>query len=156
MHSFQVMHLFDASKGRGTRRGRVARGGGETTREGRGKTKERNTKRQTESHTGKEKQISHNHALLMCGNALERGFINVVDSRRSRKHKEHFALQDFFIKKSNAYSNCILYSKMYVRFPLQQHCPPLMSCSHKSQFSFFFFLHFCTLVLESLVMFYWW
>lgn len=53
----------------------------------------------------------------MCGNVQERGFINIVDLRRRREHKEHFALQAF-IKKSHAYSKHILYNTIYVRFSI--------------------------------------
>lgn len=116
MHSFQVMHLFDASKRETDQKRKRARGGGETKREGREKTKETQRDRQKATQ-GREKQISHSHVLLMCGNVQERGFINIVDSRRRREHKEHFALQAF-IKKSHAYSKHILYNTIYVRFSI--------------------------------------
>lgn len=127
MHSFQVMHLFDANGGRETKRGRgkdgegERGGGGERKRgEGKEKTKERNTKRQdrTPHRDGRGKSLITMY-YLMCGNAQGRVFINTVDTKHSliQKHKEHFALADIInsalssTKTEMKRGNNVLYNK---------------------------------------------
>lgn len=64
--------------------------------EGRERRKKEIQRDRQKAMPGWERQIPHNHVLLMCGNVQERVFINTVDTKHSfiRKHKEHFALAD--------------------------------------------------------------
>lgn len=104
MHSFQVMHLFDVSGGRETKRGSGKngmgeRGGGGKIKRGEGREKdERKKYKETDrkpcrNERDKSLITMYYWCVAMCRNRV---FINTVDTKHSfiQKHKEHFAFAD--------------------------------------------------------------
>lgn len=101
MHSFQVMHLFDASggketKGGGGKNGMGERGGGEETKRGKGRERDQRKKYietdRKPCRNGRDKSLitMYYWCVAMCRNRV---FINTVDTKHSFILK-HFEFAD--------------------------------------------------------------